>query len=66
MEQNNRLVLVDPPSGWAYGFPKPFTFVASGNKETYEDELHSWFIENGYPAALIANGNLKYCRYLYP
>lgn len=60
---DNAKTIVDPPSGWMYGFPKEFDFKSSGNPETYEDELKQWFLDNGYPKELIENGRLKYCRY---
>ncbi len=36
------MILIDPPSGWKYGFPKPFD--NPDNKTTEE-----WLVENGYP-----------------
>lgn len=46
--------IVDPPSGWRYGFPK----------EIPEDvkDIKSWFIENGYPEDKVDLA-LKYSRY---
>lgn len=38
-------LIVDPPSGWAFGFPKPYFKNAIKDK----DELNKWLIENGYP-----------------
>ena len=54
---------VDPPSGYLYGFPKPFTFPGSilmpGAREK---ALRKWFIENGYPEGNVELA-LKYSRY---
>lgn len=58
-----RLVkIVDPPSGWMYGFPKPYTCEHSGDPEKYEQERNDWFIAEGYPEELIAQGMLKRSR----
>ena len=38
-------LMIDPPSGWQYGFPKPIP----------REHLHratEWMIENGYPRHL--------------
>ena len=47
MSENNtqKLILIDPPSGWKYGFPKAIT------QEQYKEitSLKEWCIENGYP-----------------
>lgn len=42
-------LMVDPPSGWRYGFPKPYfkNAVTDGN------ELKRWLVENGYPERAI-------------
>lgn len=44
-DNNQKLILIDPPSGWRYGFPKPIT------QEQYKEitNLKEWCIENGYP-----------------
>lgn len=34
-------MFIDPPSGWKYGFPKPFP---SG-----VEDVRGWLLENGYP-----------------
>ena len=46
---------VDPPSGWMYGFPKE---VPTG--VVTDDQ---WFIDNGYPKALVDAGMLKWTRH---
>ena len=47
MSENNnqKLILIDPPSGWRFGFPKAVT------QEQYKEitSLKEWCIENGYP-----------------
>lgn len=42
----NKVTMVDPPSGWKYGFPKPYP-----NK--YEGNLREWLVKNGYPQSEI-------------
>jgi len=34
-------LMIDPPSGWKYGFPKPLPDGVENIKE--------WLLENGYP-----------------
>ena len=49
--------MVDPPSGWMYGFPKEVP------KEFFEytlEEKNQWFIDNGYPKEKL--GDAAYCR----
>lgn len=46
-----KVVMIDPPEGWKYGFPKPFP-VPTLTKPVPKD-LHDWLIENGYPEDLI-------------
>ena len=38
-------MLVDPPSGWQFGFPKSIPKDVKN--------LHSWLVEQGYPQRLI-------------
>lgn len=48
--------MIDPPSGWKYGFPKPIP-------ENITD-VNSWLIENGYPKKLIDElGDYFFCRF---
>lgn len=56
---NNKkyLTIVDPPSGWKYGFPKPIP-------EDQESRLHEWLVENGYPQEEIDSFGDKFpCRW---
>ena len=52
-----QMTIIDPPSGWKYGFPKPIP----------EDRLKDstvWLVEQGYPQHLIDDlGEHFYCRY---
>lgn len=50
-------MLIDPPSGWRYGFPKPY--VNPDNKP-----LEDWLLENGYPQFEIDLGMAKHCRFI--
>lgn len=59
------MIIVDPPSGWKYGFPKRFTFKPSHPNlpgEEYDQELKRWFIDNGYPRADVQLA-MRYSRY---
>lgn len=38
-----KVTMIDPPSGWKYGFPK---VLPEGIKDSYQ-----WLIDNGYPEA---------------
>jgi hypothetical protein len=56
MEAIMARMLIDPPSGWNYGFPK----VIPSNTANHR----LWLIENGYPEKLIDEfGDHFYCRY---
>ena len=51
-----RVKMIDPPSGWKYGFPKRIP----------EDiiDVNKWLIENGYPETQISDfGDSFYCRF---
>ena len=50
-------LMIDPPSGWKYGFPKPIP------EDRRKDSL-VWLVEQGYPQEEIdALGEYFYCRY---
>jgi hypothetical protein len=54
----NKILLIDPPSGWLYGFPKAIP-------EKDRHRVLAWLVENGYPQAEIDSyGVLFYCRYI--
>lgn len=44
-------LMVDPPSGWRYGFPKPYFKNAIKDN----DELKAWLVSEGYPQREIDN-----------
>lgn len=51
-------LIIDPPSGWKYGFPKilPKTLPMWG--------LNTWLVEQGYPKEEIDKlGEHFYCNY---
>ena len=48
-----KVTMVDPPSGWKYGFPKELP-------ENVVD-FRQWLIDNGYPESEVDFG-MKYCR----
>lgn len=52
--------MIDPPSGWRYGFPKPVhdEFHTLGK----DFDLARWLIAEGYPASDIELA-LKHSRY---
>jgi hypothetical protein len=45
--------IIDPPSGWMYGFPKE---IPSNIKD-----IKKWIVDEGYPEKDLEM--LKYCRY---
>ena len=48
--------MIDPPSGWKYGFPKPIP----------EDVVNvlEWLVKEGYPEKeIVSYGEHFYCRY---
>ena len=44
-------LMVDPPNGWRYGFPKAY-FESKVSDDT---ELAVWLLDNGYPQKELAN-----------
>ncbi len=40
-----RVLIVDPPSGWKYGFPKECPLDVWENDSAYE----RWLLDQGYP-----------------
>lgn len=53
-----KCTMIDPPSGWQYGFPKP---LPNEWREPNFD-LRQWLIDNEYPEEEVDFG-MKYCRY---
>jgi hypothetical protein len=54
---NKPNLLYDPPSGWVYGFPKPYRPLPG---ETLEQTL----LRDGYPQREIDDGMAKYVRFI--
>lgn len=51
------MLIIDPPSGWKYGFPKEF-YNPKGL------DVKDWLVANGYPKKEIESyGKHFYCRY---
>ena len=56
LEDKTMMTIIDPPSGWKYGFPKPLP-------DEVEDVLE-WLVSEGYPQSEIDKlGKHFYCRY---
>jgi len=54
-----KVMMIDPPEGWKYGFPKAMPKVF----DTY-GEQEDWLISQGYPLSVINSyGDYFYCRY---
>lgn len=51
------MLIYDPPSGWMYGFPRPYL---PKEGETLEDTL----LRDGYPQHEIDNGGAKHVRFI--
>ena len=52
-----KVTMIDPPSGWRYGFPKPIP-------EDRKKDVIPWLIEQGYPKKVIDSfGEHFACRY---
>jgi hypothetical protein len=50
-------LMIDPPEGWAYGFPKVIP-------KEHQTRTLEWLVEQGYPQKKIdAYGKHFYCRY---
>ena len=51
-------LVVDPPEGWRYGFPKA---VPKGYMKMSWEEKKDWYVEQGYPLEKIEElGNFFY------
>jgi hypothetical protein len=51
------VLLYDPPSGWMYGFPRPYLPLEG---ETLEQTL----LRDGYPQKEIDQGGARHCRFV--
>ena len=54
-----KVMMIDPPAGWKYGFPKALPKLF----DTYEEKIE-WLVSEGYPQSEIDSyGDHFYCRY---
>lgn len=55
-------VMVDPPEGWKYGFPKLY------DKKNQEGNMFDWLIREGYPEEKIKHYGRSnfFCTFWYP
>jgi hypothetical protein len=51
------MLFYDPPSGWMYGFPKPY-------KPLDGESLTETLLRDGYPQKEIDNGGAKHVRFI--
>jgi hypothetical protein len=51
-------MIIDPPEGWRYGFPKPIP----GDIFSSEEVFSEWLVKNGYPRDRLFEA-LRYSRY---
>jgi hypothetical protein len=51
-----KIMMIDPPEGWRYGFPKIDDWDVS------KESRVEWWIRKGYPIQLIDKGYTKWCR----
>lgn len=57
MSHKTERLMIDPPSGWAYGFPKVIP-------PEHQGRINEWLVEQGYPQSIIDKmGDYFYCRY---
>ena len=40
------IYLIDPPSGWKFGFPKEYN-------DEVDPDINKWLVDNGYPQKII-------------
>lgn len=57
MQETRKILLIDPPEGWRYGFPKPIPPHVIKNETLFR----IWISEQGYPDIELA---LKHSRYI--
>jgi hypothetical protein len=55
-----KVLMIDPPEGWRYGFPKPVHEEFHTLRSDFD--LERWLISEGYPEEQIDLA-LKYSRY---
>ncbi len=53
-------IMIDPPSGWMFGFPKR---LSSEEYESEDFRCDDWLVANGYPQEMIEElGDMFYVR----
>lgn len=52
--KNRKLMLIDPPLGWKFGFPKEYV-------EKEGETVEQWLVSNGYPQEYVDEGYANYC-----
>ena len=57
MGKNEAGLLYDPPSGWKYGFPRPYLPLPG-------ETLVATLLRDGYPQEEIDKGGDKHCRFI--
>ncbi len=55
-DETATVTMYDPPSGWKYGFPKPYAPLEG-------EDIDATLLRDGYPQAEINRGMSKYCRF---
>jgi hypothetical protein len=45
-KEDTVMIMIDPPSGWKYGFPMVFDMEEGG-------DVNEWLVSKGYPQSLI-------------
>jgi len=59
-KKRRRVTMIDPPSGWRYGFPMPYV-DENGNKPS---DMKQWLLDAGYPQSEIDSlGGKLYARF---
>jgi hypothetical protein len=51
-----RQTIYDPPSGWRYGFPRPYLPLPG-------ESIAETLLRDGYPQKEIDNGGAEYVRF---
>lgn len=46
MADRKKIIMIDPPGGWKYGFPKP---APANMRQMSASEMNEWLVKNGYP-----------------
>ena len=57
----SKAIMIDPPSGWMYGFPKLYDKDKDGT-------MWEWLVREGYPQSEIDRYGKSnfFCRFWYP